>query len=228
MWGMGSFAWLVSKENQNIEPWAQWFFFYISYIIIYVFLYKFRYWIQTTIFLVFYFLFLQRMIIINLWSLHWVLLSGYILYWNYFLPCSCHSARHWTQGITYARQSTACCSFSGQIVEPCGYIYPEFPVVQRGSNFTAICVLKEKCLQQYYVNASFIVWKTNHVAVPKEQVTVINRTTSSVTFTDMNFQTVQLTCNILSFGQIEQNVYGTTVLSGCKILVLFPSCQIHL
>lgn len=102
----------------------------------------------------------------------------------------------------------------GQIVEPCGYIYPEFPVVQRGSNFTAICVLKEKCLQQYYVNASFIVWKTNHVAVPKEQVTVINRTTSSVTFTDMNLQTVQLTCNILSFGQIEQNVYGTTVLSG--------------
>lgn len=117
--------------------------------------------------------------------------------------------------------------FSGQIVEPCGYIYPEFPVVQRGSNFTAICVLKEKCLQQYYVNASFIVWKTNHDAVPKEQVTVINRTTSSVTFTDMNLQTVQLTCNILSFGQIEQNVYGTTVLSGCKILVLFPSCQTH-
>lgn len=102
----------------------------------------------------------------------------------------------------------------GQIVEPCGYIYPEFPVVQRGSNFTAICVLKEKCLQQYYVNASFIVWKTNRVAVPKEQVTVINRTTSSVTFTDMNLQTVQLTCNVLSFGQIEQNVYGTTVLSG--------------
>uniref|UniRef100_A0A8C2MKT3 Interleukin 6 signal transducer n=1 Tax=Cricetulus griseus TaxID=10029 RepID=A0A8C2MKT3_CRIGR len=32
----------------------------------------------------------------------------------------------------------------GQLVEPCGYIYPEFPVVQRGSNFTAICVLKEK------------------------------------------------------------------------------------
>ncbi|OBS69548.1 hypothetical protein A6R68_01911, partial [Neotoma lepida] len=84
----------------------------------------------------------------------------------------------------------------------------------RGSNFTAICVLKEKCLQQYDVNASFIVWKTNHVAVPKEQVTVINRTTSSVTFTDMTLQTVQLTCNVLSFGQIEQNVYGTTVLSG--------------
>uniref|UniRef100_V9GX52 Interleukin 6 signal transducer n=1 Tax=Mus musculus TaxID=10090 RepID=V9GX52_MOUSE len=31
----------------------------------------------------------------------------------------------------------------GQLLEPCGYIYPEFPVVQRGSNFTAICVLKE-------------------------------------------------------------------------------------
>lgn len=102
----------------------------------------------------------------------------------------------------------------GQLVEPCGYIYPEFPVVQRGSNFTAICVLKEKCLHQYLVNASYILWKTNHVAVPKEQVTVINRTTSSVTFTDMTLQNVQLTCNILSFGQIEQNVYGTTILSG--------------
>lgn len=102
----------------------------------------------------------------------------------------------------------------GQLVEPCGYIYPEFPVVQRGSNFTAICVLKEKCLHQYLVNASYIVWKTNHVAVPKEQVTVINRTTSSVTFTNMTLQNVQLTCNILSFGQIEQNVYGTTILSG--------------
>ncbi|KAL1783030.1 interleukin-6 receptor subunit beta [Sigmodon hispidus] len=103
---------------------------------------------------------------------------------------------------------------TGQIVEPCGYIYPEFPVVERGSNFTAICVLKEKCLQRYDVNASLIVWKTNHVAVPKEQITVINRTTSSVTFPDMSLQTVQLTCNVLSFGQIEQNVYGTTVLSG--------------
>uniref|UniRef100_A0A8C6H1D3 Interleukin-6 receptor subunit beta n=1 Tax=Mus spicilegus TaxID=10103 RepID=A0A8C6H1D3_MUSSI len=102
----------------------------------------------------------------------------------------------------------------GQLLEPCGYIYPEFPVVQRGSNFTAICVLKEACLQHYYVNASYIVWKTNHAAVPREQVTVINRTTSSVTFTDVVLPSVQLTCNILSFGQIEQNVYGVTMLSG--------------
>ncbi|XP_051028195.1 interleukin-6 receptor subunit beta [Acomys russatus] len=102
----------------------------------------------------------------------------------------------------------------GQVLEPCGFIYPAFPVVQRGSDFTAICVLKEKCLQQYEVNASYIVWKTNHVAVPKEQVTVVNRTTSSVTFTDIALQAVQLTCNVLSFGQIEQNVYGVTILSG--------------
>lgn len=77
-------------------------------------------------------------------------------------------------------------------------------------------------MQEYYVNASYIVWKTNHVAVPKEQVTVINSTTSSVTFTDVALQNVQLTCNILSFGQIEQNVYGITILSGCKICVFFP------
>ncbi|KAL6030026.1 hypothetical protein STEG23_006794, partial [Scotinomys teguina] len=126
-------------------------------------------------------------------------------------PCKMSTLRIW---LTQALLIFLTTESIGQIVEPCGYIYPEFPVVQRGSNFTAICVLKEKCLQQYDVNASFIVWKTNHVAVPKEQVTVINRTTSSVTFKDMILQTVQLTCNVLSFGQIEQNVYGTTVLSG--------------
>lgn len=102
----------------------------------------------------------------------------------------------------------------GQLLEPCGYIYPEFPVVQRGWNLTAVCVLRESCLQHFYVNASYVVWKTNHAAVPREQVTVINRTTSSVTFTDVVLPRVQLTCNILSFGQIEQNVYGVTVLSG--------------
>ncbi|XP_008838604.1 interleukin-6 receptor subunit beta [Nannospalax galili] len=101
-----------------------------------------------------------------------------------------------------------------QLLDPCGYIYPESPVIQRGSNFTAVCVLKEECLERYHVNATYIVWKTNHVAVPKEQYTIINRTTSSVTFTNMASLSVQLTCNILTYGQLEQNVYGINILSG--------------
>ncbi|KAF6356990.1 interleukin 6 signal transducer [Rhinolophus ferrumequinum] len=32
----------------------------------------------------------------------------------------------------------------GELLDPCGYINPESPVVQLGSNFTAVCVLKEK------------------------------------------------------------------------------------
>uniref|UniRef100_A0A673TVE0 Interleukin 6 signal transducer n=1 Tax=Suricata suricatta TaxID=37032 RepID=A0A673TVE0_SURSU len=32
----------------------------------------------------------------------------------------------------------------GELLEPCGHIKPESPIVQLGSNFTAVCVLKEK------------------------------------------------------------------------------------
>uniref|UniRef100_A0A8C0CMM0 Fibronectin type-III domain-containing protein n=1 Tax=Balaenoptera musculus TaxID=9771 RepID=A0A8C0CMM0_BALMU len=32
----------------------------------------------------------------------------------------------------------------GELLDPCGHIHPESSVVQLGSNFTAVCVLKEK------------------------------------------------------------------------------------
>ncbi|XP_030177014.1 interleukin-6 receptor subunit beta isoform X2 [Lynx canadensis] len=102
----------------------------------------------------------------------------------------------------------------GELLEPCGHIKPESPVVQLGSNFTAVCVLKEKCMDYFHVNANYIFWKTNHVTVPKEQYTVINRTASSVTFTDISLLNIQLTCNIRTFGQIDQNVYGIRIISG--------------
>uniref|UniRef100_A0A8C7AUQ0 Interleukin-6 receptor subunit beta n=1 Tax=Neovison vison TaxID=452646 RepID=A0A8C7AUQ0_NEOVI len=102
----------------------------------------------------------------------------------------------------------------GELLEPCGYIKPESPVVQLGSNFTAVCVLKEKCMDYFHVNASYIFWKTNHLTVPKEQYTTINKTASSVTFTDTSSLNTQLTCNIRTFGQIDQNVYGIRIISG--------------
>lgn len=102
----------------------------------------------------------------------------------------------------------------GKLLDPCGHISPESPVIQLGSNFTAVCVLKEKCMDNFHVNANYIVWKINHFTVPKEQYTILNRTASSVTFTNVTVLSVQLTCNILTFGQIEQNVYGITVISG--------------
>nr|XP_045249659.1 interleukin-6 receptor subunit beta isoform X3 [Macaca fascicularis] len=102
----------------------------------------------------------------------------------------------------------------GELLDPCGYISPESPVVQLHSNFTAVCVLKEKCMDYFHVNANYIVWKTNHFTIPKEQYTIINRTASSVTFTDISSLNIQLTCNILTFGQLEQNVYGITIISG--------------
>ncbi|XP_021557430.1 interleukin-6 receptor subunit beta isoform X2 [Neomonachus schauinslandi] len=102
----------------------------------------------------------------------------------------------------------------GELLDPCGYIKPESPVVQLGSNFTAVCVLKEKCMDYFHVNASYIFWKTNHLTVPKEQYTIINRTASSVTFTDTSLLNTQLTCNIRTFGQIDQNVYGIRIISG--------------
>uniref|UniRef100_A0A673U7A9 Interleukin-6 receptor subunit beta n=1 Tax=Suricata suricatta TaxID=37032 RepID=A0A673U7A9_SURSU len=102
----------------------------------------------------------------------------------------------------------------GELLEPCGHIKPESPIVQLGSNFTAVCVLKEKCMDYFHVNANYIFWKTNHVTVPKEQYTIINRTASSVTFTDSSLLNTQLTCNIRTFGQIDQNVYGIRIISG--------------
>uniref|UniRef100_A0A8C5Z7B5 Interleukin-6 receptor subunit beta n=1 Tax=Marmota marmota marmota TaxID=9994 RepID=A0A8C5Z7B5_MARMA len=102
----------------------------------------------------------------------------------------------------------------GELLDPCGHINPESPIIERGSNFTAVCVLKEKCMDYFHVNANYIIWKTNHLTVPKEQYTIINRTAASVTFTNVVSPNLQLTCNILTFGQIEQNVYGITVLSG--------------
>uniref|UniRef100_A0A2I2ZM80 Immunoglobulin C2-set-like ligand-binding domain-containing protein n=1 Tax=Gorilla gorilla gorilla TaxID=9595 RepID=A0A2I2ZM80_GORGO len=56
----------------------------------------------------------------------------------------------------------------GELLHPCGYISPESPVVQLHSNFTAVCVLKEKCMDYFHVNANDIVWKTNHFAILKE------------------------------------------------------------
>uniref|UniRef100_A0A8C0LIL4 Interleukin 6 cytokine family signal transducer n=1 Tax=Canis lupus dingo TaxID=286419 RepID=A0A8C0LIL4_CANLU len=106
------------------------------------------------------------------------------------------------------------CSFSGELLDPCGYIKPESPIVQLGSNFTAVCVLKEKCMDYFHVNANYIFWKTNHVTIPKEQYTIINKTASSVTFTDISLLNIQLTCNIRTFGQIDQNVYGIRIISG--------------
>uniref|UniRef100_A0A8D0Q4Q3 Interleukin-6 receptor subunit beta n=1 Tax=Sus scrofa TaxID=9823 RepID=A0A8D0Q4Q3_PIG len=102
----------------------------------------------------------------------------------------------------------------GELLDPCGHISPESPVIQLGSNFTAVCVLKEKCMDHYHVNASYIFWKTNHVTIPYEQYNVINRTASSVTFRDISLLNIQLTCNIRTFGQIDQNVYGIRIISG--------------
>uniref|UniRef100_A0A8C0LII5 Interleukin 6 cytokine family signal transducer n=1 Tax=Canis lupus dingo TaxID=286419 RepID=A0A8C0LII5_CANLU len=102
----------------------------------------------------------------------------------------------------------------GELLDPCGYIKPESPIVQLGSNFTAVCVLKEKCMDYFHVNANYIFWKTNHVTIPKEQYTIINKTASSVTFTDISLLNIQLTCNIRTFGQIDQNVYGIRIISG--------------
>nr|KAF6489692.1 interleukin 6 signal transducer [Molossus molossus] len=102
----------------------------------------------------------------------------------------------------------------GSLLDLCGSIEPEAPVVQLGSSFTAVCVLKERCMSNFHVSADDIFWKTNHVTVPHEQYTVLNRTACSVTFANVSSLSTQLTCNIRTFGQIDQNVYGISVLAG--------------
>ncbi|KAK1345411.1 hypothetical protein QTO34_014124 [Cnephaeus nilssonii] len=119
--------------------------------------------------------------------------------------------RTWTLPALLLLLTAACL---GELLDPCGHIDPESPVVRLGSNFTAVCVLQEKCMDYFHVNADYIFWKTNHETVPRTQYAVINRTASSVTFADVALLNTQLTCNIRTFGQIDQNVYGVRVVSG--------------
>ncbi|NXA86643.1 IL6RB protein, partial [Melanocharis versteri] len=103
---------------------------------------------------------------------------------------------------------------SGGLVQSCGHIIPESPVLALGSNFTALCILNESCLDFGNIYASQIIWKIKNRVVPKEQYREINRTVSSVTFNDTSLLATPLTCNILADGQIEQNIYGITVTVG--------------
>ncbi|NWU91760.1 IL6RB protein, partial [Upupa epops] len=103
---------------------------------------------------------------------------------------------------------------SGGLVQSCGHIIPESPVLALGSNFTALCILNESCLDFGNIYASQIIWKIKNRVVPKEQYREINRTVSSVTFNDTSSLDSPLTCNILADGQIEQNIYGITVTVG--------------
>lgn len=105
---------------------------------------------------------------------------------------------------------------SGGLVESCGHIIPESPVLARGSNFTALCILNETCLDFGNIYASQIIWKSKNRVVPKEQYREINETVSSVTFNDTSSLASPLKCNILADGQIEHNIYGITVTIGCK------------
>uniref|UniRef100_A0A8C0FD01 Interleukin-6 receptor subunit beta n=1 Tax=Bubo bubo TaxID=30461 RepID=A0A8C0FD01_BUBBB len=103
---------------------------------------------------------------------------------------------------------------SGGLVQSCGHIIPESPVLTLGSSFTALCILNESCLDFGNIYANQIIWKTKNRVVPKEQYREINRTVSSVTFNDTSSLANPLTCNILADGQIEQNIYGITVTVG--------------
>ncbi|OXB55697.1 hypothetical protein ASZ78_000734 [Callipepla squamata] len=103
---------------------------------------------------------------------------------------------------------------SGGLVQSCGHIIPESPVLALGSNFTALCILNESCLDFGNIYASQIIWKIKNKVVPKEQYREINRTVSSVTFNDTSSLATPLTCNILADGQIEQNIYGISVTVG--------------
>ncbi|XP_045695829.1 interleukin-6 receptor subunit beta [Phyllostomus hastatus] len=102
----------------------------------------------------------------------------------------------------------------GELVDPCGSIVPEAPVVPLGSNFTAVCVLKEQCMRDLHVRAEDIFWKTDHVAVPRRQYAVLNSTAASVTLAGLSLLSLQLTCNVRTFGQLDQNVYGIHVTAG--------------
>ncbi|XP_062460310.1 interleukin-6 receptor subunit beta isoform X2 [Pezoporus occidentalis] len=124
------------------------------------------------------------------------------------------SGWNWVAHSLYLFLNICSLEVSGGLVQSCGHIIPESPVLALGSNFTALCILNESCLDFGNIYASQIIWKIKNRVVPKEQYREINRTVSSVTFNDTSALATPLTCNILADGQIEQNIYGITVTVG--------------
>ncbi|XP_054665544.1 interleukin-6 receptor subunit beta isoform X2 [Grus americana] len=128
--------------------------------------------------------------------------------------CSMFSMWNWVAHGLYLLLSICSLEVSGGLVQSCGHIIPESPVLALGSNFTALCILNESCLDFGNIYANQIIWKIKNRVIPKEQYREINRTVSSVTFNDTSSLATPLTCNILADGQIEQNIYGITVTIG--------------
>ncbi|NXL94849.1 IL6RB protein, partial [Alectura lathami] len=124
------------------------------------------------------------------------------------------SGRNWMVHCLYLFLSICSFEVSGGLVQSCGHIIPESPVLALGSNFTALCILNESCLDFGNIYANQIIWKIKNKVVPKEQYREINRTVSSVTFNDTSSLATPLTCNVLADGQIEQNIYGIAVTVG--------------
>ncbi|XP_053304022.1 interleukin-6 receptor subunit beta [Spea bombifrons] len=100
---------------------------------------------------------------------------------------------------------------SGVNTEPCAQTYPESPVVQLDSNFTAYCVLNESCM---YTDASKLFWKIRNKKVPETQYTVLNKTVSSVTIVPSSLSDDLLTCNHLKHGEIETTLHGIFLTLG--------------
>ncbi|KAM7167000.1 interleukin-6 receptor subunit beta isoform 2-T2 [Macrochelys suwanniensis] len=128
--------------------------------------------------------------------------------------CKMSSQWSWVMNALYIFLSICSLGVSGGLVQSCGYIIPESPLLTLGSNFTALCILNESCLDFGNIHANQIIWKIKSSVVPKEQYRVINRTVSSVTFSDTSTLATPLTCNVLADGQIEQNIYGIAVTLG--------------
>uniref|UniRef100_A0A8C2SPP4 Interleukin-6 receptor subunit beta n=1 Tax=Coturnix japonica TaxID=93934 RepID=A0A8C2SPP4_COTJA len=130
------------------------------------------------------------------------------------IPSSMFSGWNWAVYCLYLFLNICSFEVSGGLVQSCGHIIPESPVLALGSNFTALCILNESCLDFGNIYASQIIWKMKNKVVPKEQYREINRTVSSVTFNDTSSLASPLTCNVLADGQIEQNIYGISVTVG--------------
>ncbi|CAH2296316.1 interleukin-6 receptor subunit beta isoform X1 [Pelobates cultripes] len=93
----------------------------------------------------------------------------------------------------------------GDILKPCGRVIPESPLVRLNSNFTAYCVLDEKCMP---LDSRKLIWKIRNKTVPENQYTIINATVSSVTIIPTSTSDDQLTCNALVHEDIKTTLHG--------------------
>ncbi|XP_077318831.1 interleukin-6 receptor subunit beta isoform X2 [Lithobates pipiens] len=104
----------------------------------------------------------------------------------------------------------------GSSASSCTSISPQIPFAEAYSNVTAYCILNHTCLLQnnYNIKSNELYWEVDDRRIQPSQYTVINETTSRVTYQPTSISVNLLSCSTDLHGQIKTTLMGTFINVG--------------